>query len=236
MLVDEAPTAIVVEPRVVGMATRDMSVMSSSQRSRLEFELRSANVHFEVRGCELTFPAARLSDVDEIIGTLPESGETSSLSGGPPALGQHVASTLEASRAVDAAPLWRRYLAWTIDSVILVTALRLTAGMAHRPAIAFAAFALYNAIAIGVFGRTIGKAVLLVRVVRFRDGALPPIWSALVRALVAEAALILPVASAIRAAVGGAFLVASMVLMLTDYFRRGLADRVAQTRVILARR
>jgi uncharacterized RDD family membrane protein YckC len=235
LLVDHLPSPAEAPQRVIGMATGDVSKLSAGQRSLLEYRLRASDVHFEMKGDVLAFPTERAAEVEDLIAALPLDDEMSSSDVRHLTPAGQVTKTLEKLRAPDASPLWRRYLAWTIDSVLLVAALKLAADFRHQPAITFAAFTVYHAVAIAAFGRTIGKAFLRLRVVRFSDGSRPPIRSAVVRAVVAQLALVLPSASASRSVVGGAYLLVSLAMMLTDVFRRGLADRVARTRVVVAR-
>lgn len=87
----------------------------------------------------------------------------------------------------------------------------------------------YEGAAVALWGRTLGKLVLGLRVARYTDGAKPTPWQAVQR-------IVLPqVAAAIPVSFSGALVAGVYCTALLDPLRRGVHDHAAGTIVVRTR-
>lgn len=144
---------------------------------------------------------------------------------------------------------WWRILAAVLDGVIIGILAEVSLSLAGRAMSGgqelFAGYAIsaaYTVVPVALHGRTFGKAIVGIRIVR-ADGHQPVGWlTALLRALpqgllwvsfgsTSRAGLAFDIVSTIAF---GAIALVSLVLLFADTERRAVWDRVARTRVVRA--
>lgn len=152
---------------------------------------------------------------------------------GSPSVEQAPRPSSHAFPEIEFASPWRRLAAWVIDYVtvgiaagVLATVLGDSDPFSRRlGSLLLTVWATYAVVLIHLFGRTLGRLALGIRVVNVIDGR-PPSWNrSSIRMLILVGSLFVPF-----------LLVVNCLRVLWDPYRRGWHDRAAQAIVVRARR